>query len=222
MKKLLITIDGPAGAGKTTVSRALADRLGYRYIDTGALYRGVALAVKTQGIDPQNDAELKQLCNRLELAFIIKDGELRLISNGQDITNRIRTPEIAMLASAVSARPVVRDYLLDLQRDMGDEKSAVFEGRDMGTVVFPAADLKFFLDASTRKRAERRFDEFDSTSGQTLDEVERDIQQRDQNDSTRQVAPLKPARDAVIIDSTDLTVEQVVTLMVSHVADLVI
>ena len=222
MKKLLITIDGPAGAGKTTVSRALADRLGYRYIDTGALYRGVALAVKTQGIDPQNDADLKQLCNGLELAFIIKDDGLRLISNGQDITNRIRTPEIAMLASAVSARPVVREYLLDLQRDMGGEKAAVFEGRDMGTVVFPAADVKFFLDASTRKRAERRFDEFNSISSQTLDEVERDIEQRDQNDSTREVAPLKPARDAVIIDSTDMTVEQVVTLMASHIADRVI
>ena len=222
MKKLLITIDGPAGAGKTTVSRALADRLGYRYIDTGALYRGVALAVKTQGIDPQNDADLKQLCNGLELAFIIKDDGLRLISNGQDITNRIRTPEIAMLASAVSARPVVREYLLDLQRDMGGEKAAVFEGRDMGTVVFPAAEVKFFLDASTRKRAERRFDEFNSISSQTLDEVERDIEQRDQNDSTREVAPLKPARDAVIIDSTDMTVEQVVTLMASHIADRVI
>ena len=222
MKKLLITIDGPAGAGKSTVSRALADRLGYRYVDTGALYRGVALAVKTRGIDPQNDADLKQHCNGLELAFVIKDGGQRLISNGQDITNRIRTPEITMLASAVSARPVVREYLLDLQRDMGGEKAAVFEGRDMGTVVFPAADLKFFLDASTRKRAERRFDESNSTSGQTLDEVERDIQQRDQNDSTREVAPLKPARDAVIIDSTDLTVDQVVTLMVSHIADRVI
>jgi cytidylate kinase len=217
LKKLLITIDGPAGAGKSTVSRALADRLGYRYIDTGALYRGVALAVKTQGIDPQNDADLKQLCNGLELAFDIKDDGQRLISNGQDITNRIRTPEITMLASAVSARPVVRGYLLDLQRDMGNEKAAVFEGRDMGTVVFPAADVKFFLDASTRKRAERRFDESNSKSGQTLDEVERDIQQRDQNDSTREVAPLKPARDAVIIDSTDLTVDQVVRLMLSHI-----
>jgi len=218
MKTLLITIDGPAGAGKTTVSRALADRLGYRYIDTGALYRGVALAVKTQGIDPQNDADLKQLCEGLELAFVVADDGLRLISDGQDITDRIRTPEITMLASAVSARPVVRDYLLDLQRDMGSEKTAVFEGRDMGTVVFPTADVKFFLDASARKRAERRFDEFNSTSRQTLDEVQRDIQQRDQNDSTREVAPLKPAPDAIIIDSTELTVAQVVDLMVSHIA----
>jgi cytidylate kinase len=216
-KKLLITIDGPAGAGKTTVSRALAARLGYRYIDTGALYRGVALAVKTQGINPQSDADLKQLCERLKLAFVVNEAGLRLISNGQDISDRIRTPEITMLASAVSARPVVREYLSELQRDMGSEKAAVFEGRDMGTVIFPAADVKFFLDASTSKRAERRFDELKSTNGQSLDEVERDIQQRDQNDSTREVAPLKPARDAIIIDSTDLTVEQVVELMLSHI-----
>ena len=217
MKKLLITIDGPAGAGKTTVSRALADRLGYRYIDTGALYRGVALAVKTEAVDPQSDADLKQLCNELDLAFVLTEDGLRLISNGQDISDRIRTPEITMLASTVSARPVVREYLLDLQKNMGNEKAAVFEGRDMGTVVFPAADVKFFLDASTSKRAERRFDELKSKSSQTLDEVERDIQQRDQNDRTREVAPLKPARDAIIIDSTNLTIEQVVELMVSHI-----
>jgi len=217
MKRLLITIDGPAGAGKTTVSRALADRLGYRYIDTGALYRGVALAVKTEAINPQSDADLKQLCNELDLAFVITQDGLRLISNGQDISDRIRTPEITMLASTVSARPVVREYLLDLQKNMGSEKAAVFEGRDMGTVVFPAADVKFFLDASTSKRAERRFDELKSKSSQTLDEVERDIQQRDQNDRTREVAPLKPARDAIIIDSTNLTIEQVVELMVSHI-----
>jgi cytidylate kinase len=217
MKKLLITIDGPAGAGKTTVSRALADRLGYRYIDTGALYRGVALAVKTKEINPQNDADLKRLCDELELAFVVNDDGLRLISNGQDISDRIRTPEITMLASAVSARPVVRDYLLDLQKDMGSQKAAVFEGRDMGTVVFPQADVKYFLDASTRKRAKRRFDELKSKSTQTLDEVERDIQRRDQNDRTREVAPLKPARDAIIIDSTDLTVAQVVKVMVSYI-----
>jgi CMP/dCMP kinase len=215
-KKRLITIDGPAGAGKTTVSRALADRLGYRYVDTGALYRGVALAVKTRGVDPQNEAALKQLCHELELVLVKTDEGLRLISNGQDISDRIRTPEITMLASAVSARPVVREYLLDLQRDMGAEKAAVFEGRDMGTVVFPNADVKFFLDASTRKRAQRRFGELKSDSTQTFDDVERDIEQRDQNDRSRPVAPLKPAPDAIIVDSTDLTVEQVVEVMLSY------
>ncbi len=217
MKKLLITIDGPAGAGKTTVSRALADRLGYRYIDTGALYRGVALAVKTEAVNPQSDADLKKLCNELDLAFVETEDGLRLISNGQDISDRIRAPEITMLASSVSARPVVREFLLKLQKNMGREKAAVFEGRDMGTVVFTTADVKFFLDASPSKRAERRFDELKTKSSQTLNEVQRDIQQRDQNDRTREVAPLKPAQDAIIIDSTNLTVEQVVELMVSHI-----
>ena len=219
MKKLLITIDGPAGAGKTTVSRALADRLGYRYIDTGALYRAVALAAKTRGINPENDAELKGLCAELELAFVLVEAELRLFLNGEDITDYIRTAEITMLASAISARPVVREYLLDLQRNLGKEKAAVFEGRDMGTVVFPDADLKFFLDATTRTRALRRYDEVKSQSTQTLEEVDLDIQRRDRNDSTRELAPLKPAQDAIVIDSTDLSVAEVVELMVSYIVE---
>jgi len=219
MKKLLITIDGPAGAGKTTVSRALADRLGYRYIDTGALYRAVALATKTRGINPENDAELKRLCTKLELAFVLAETGLRLFLNGADITDHIRTAEITMLASAISARPVVREFLLDLQRNLGKEKAAVFEGRDMGTVVFPDADLKFYLDATNRTRALRRYDEIKSQSTQTLEEVDLDIQRRDRNDSTRPLAPLKPAQDAIVIDSTDLSVAEVVELMVSHIAE---
>ena len=217
MKKLLITIDGPAGAGKTTVSRGLADRLGYRYIDTGALYRGVALAVLIRGVDPVNDNELRQLCSDIDLTIVRKKEGLGLFLSGENISDRIRTPEITMLASAVSARPVVREFLLDLQKDLGREKAAVFEGRDMGTVVFPDADIKFFLDASTRTRAQRRYAEQKTKSSQTLDEVERDIQQRDRNDSTRDVAPLKPAVDAIIIDSTELNADEVVDLMVSHI-----
>ena len=219
MKKLLITIDGPAGAGKTTVSRTLADRLGYRYIDTGALYRGVALAVQGRGIDPENDDDLKRLCSDLNLTFVRNNEDSSLYLNGENISDRIRTPGIAMLASAVSARPVVREFLLEVQKNMGRQKAAVFEGRDMGTVVFPDADVKFFLDASTHTRALRRFEEQKLQSSQTLDEVERDIQRRDRNDSTREVAPLKPAPDAIIIDSTELTAVAVVDLMVSHLEE---
>ena len=217
MKKLLITIDGPAGAGKTTVSRALADRLGYRYIDTGALYRGIALAAKNRGVDPQDDKNLKLLCKDIDLNFVKQDKGLGLFLDGEDISDRIRTPEITMMASAVSARPVVREFLLGLQKGLGREKAAVFEGRDMGTVVFPEADLKFFLDASTRTRARRRYEEQKSKNSQTLDEVEQDIQRRDHNDSTRDVAPLKPAADAIIIDCTELSADEVVALMVSHI-----
>ncbi|MGD9300743.1 MAG: (d)CMP kinase [Desulfobacterales bacterium] len=217
MEKLLITIDGPAGAGKTTVSRALANRLGYRYIDTGSLYRGVALAVQNREVDPENDDDLKQLCSGLYLTIVRNGEELGLFLNGENISDRIRTPEITMLASAISARPVVREFLLDLQKDLGREKAAVFEGRDMGTVVFPDADVKFFLNASTRTRAQRRYAEQKPDSSQTLNEVERDIQRRDRNDSSRAVAPLKPAVDAIIIDSTELNADEVVDLMVSHI-----
>jgi cytidylate kinase len=219
MKKLLITIDGPAGAGKTTVTRALADRLGYRYIDTGALYRGMALAVQSRGIDPQNDDDLKRLCSDLDLTFVRNNEGLSLYLNGENISDRIRTAEITMLASAVSARPVVREFLLEVQKNLGRQKAAVFEGRDMGTVVFPDADVKFLLDASIHTRALRRFEEQKLQSSQTLDEVERDIQRRDRNDSTRAVAPLKPAPDAIIIDSTELTAEAVVDLMVFYLEE---
>ena len=217
MKKLLITIDGPAGAGKTTVSRALADRLGYRYIDTGALYRGVAYEVKRRGIDPENEAELQDLCRRIRLGFESEGKGLRLYSNGVDISDYIRTPEISMLASAVSAKSIVRDYLLEVQRDIGQKKAAVFEGRDMGTVVFPEADVKFFLDASSQTRALRRYQELDAESSQSLEEVAQDMQQRDTNDSTRSLAPLRPADDAIRIDSSELSVQKVVDLMLAHI-----
>ncbi len=213
MKKLLITIDGPAGAGKSTISRTLADRLEYRYIDTGALYRGIAYEAKRNGVEPEDDAAVEKLCSGLQLDFVRTEKGLRLVADDVDISDEIRTPEITMLASAISARPIVRARLLDLQRDLGKEKGVVFEGRDMGTVVFPNADLKFFLDASTKTRALRRFRELKPGTNQSLEDVERDIIRRDKNDSTRSLAPLKAASDAIVIDSTELSIDQVVEKM---------
>ena len=221
MKKSVVTIDGPAGAGKTTVSRMLADRLGYRYIDTGALYRAIALAVHEGGIDPKDDAALEKMCTALSLRYVQTEKGPRLLSNGRDVTDRLRTPEITMLASAVSARPVVRHFLLDVQRAMGREKGAVFEGRDMGTVVFPDADVKFYLDAPEKIRAMRRFLELRPKTELTFEEVERDLVRRDRNDSTRTEAPLKPAVDAIRIDSADLAPTEVVAVMLGHIERLV-
>ncbi len=217
MKSLLITIDGPAGAGKTSVSRELADRLNYKYIDTGALYRGVALEAGFAGVSQDDDTGLENLCSTLSLNFVKDERGLRLLSNNSDITDQIRTPEISMMASAVSARPVVRKYLLDLQRNLGREKGVVFEGRDMGTVVFPDADKKFYLDASQKVRAIRRYRELESKTFQTLEDVEREISLRDENDGKREVAPMKPADDAVIVDSTDLSVNEVVEMMLAYI-----
>ena len=204
MKPIVVTIDGPAGAGKTTVSRLLAERLGCRYVDTGALYRAVALAVKAAGIDPEDDDALARLCAGLTLRYEQTASGQRLLSNGSDVTGRLRSPEITMLASAISARPVVRRFLLDVQRAIGREKSAVFEGRDMGTVVFPEAEVKFYLEAPEKVRALRRYRELNHDTGISLEQVERDLLRRDSNDSTRAAAPLKPAADAIRIDSADL------------------
>jgi len=217
MKRLLITIDGPAGAGKTTVSRELADRLDYKYIDTGALYRSVAFEARYAGVGQDDDTGLEKLCSALNLNFVKNEKGLRLLSNNSDITDQIRTPEISMMASAVSARPVVRKYLLDLQRSMGREKGVVFEGRDMGTVVFPDADKKFYLDASPKVRAIRRYRELESKISHTVEEVEREIRLRDENDRKRELAPMKPADDALIVDSTNFSVNEVVEMMLAYI-----
>lgn len=217
MKPLLITIDGPAGAGKTTVSRMLADHLSYRYIDTGALYRGVAYEAASAGISPDDETGLENLCFTLNLKFIRNEKGTRLLSSGSDITDHIRTPEITMLSSAVSAKPAVRQYLLAVQRQMSGEKSVIFEGRDMGTVVFPDADIKFFLNASLKMRAVRRYKEFGAEKGQPLEIVEKQMERRDRNDSTRSAAPLKPAQDAITINSTEISAKEVVARMLFHI-----
>ena len=218
MRKLLITIDGPAGAGKTTVSKALADRLEYNYIDTGALYRGVAFEAKARSISPEDDAGLEAMCQGLDLRFIRDATGAHLYSGGMDISGHIRSPEMSMMASAVSARPVVRKALLDVQRKLGAEKAAVFEGRDMGTVVFPEADVKFFLTADLSTRALRRHRELEEKrSSQNLEDVKKDMERRDQNDSSRKEAPLRPADDAIILDSTALSVDEIIDCMLDCV-----
>ncbi len=217
MKDIIVTIDGPAGAGKTTVSRSLAQRLGYRYVDTGALYRAVALAAKRNQVQSNDDDALEKICQGLDLQYIRTQKGLKLVSNGEDVTDKLRSPDITMLASAVSARSVVRRYLLDVQRAMGRQGGAVFEGRDMGTVVFPNAEVKFYLDASEKMRARRRYLELQTKTGLSLEEVERDLKKRDNNDSSRIEAPLKPAVDAIRIDSTDMEIDEVVSKMLDHI-----
>jgi len=213
MSKRIITIDGPAGAGKTTISRLLSQNLGCIYVDTGALYRGVAYEIKRQNIDWENDTVLESFLSGLDLCFSIENKALVLTSSGKDITDLIRSPEISMLASSCSAKPQVRECLLDMQRNIAKKEDSVFEGRDMGTIVFPDAPYKFFLSADLSIRAKRRFNEMPDEK-KDLQLVQEEMEIRDSNDSQRKIAPLKPAADAVKIDSSFLTIEQVVEKMI--------
>jgi len=212
----IITIDGPAGAGKTTVSKLLSQKLGCVYVDTGALYRGVAFEILKQKINWEDDPTLEGFLKTLDLNFIMEANRLVLMSFGRDISEYIRTPEISMLASSSSAKPQVRSALLDIQRNIARTKDAVFEGRDMGTVVFPDASHKFFLYADLTVRAKRRFNEMPEKT-MDLSQVQKDMETRDNNDSKRESAPLKPAKDAVEIDATFLTVEEVVGKILRYI-----
>lgn len=214
MDKCIITIDGPAGAGKTTVSKTLARELGCVYVDTGALYRAVAFEIKRQQINWEDSARLDQFLVCLDLDFVMEGREPVLISSGRDISAYIRTNEISMLASATSAVPQVRKALLGIQKSIARERDAVFEGRDMGTAVFPNASYKFFLTADANVRARRRFEE-SNAPGILFEKILEDMVKRDADDTQRAVSPLKQAPDAVLIDATALDVFQVVEKMKS-------
>jgi len=215
---VIITIDGPAGAGKSTVGRMLARRLHYLYLDTGAMYRAVALRANQQKIDPGDEVALERLCRNLEISFAKDDEEQRVICQGEDVTERIREPEIGWMASTVSMKRPVREAMVRLQRQIGGKGRIVAEGRDTGTVVFPQAEYKFFLNAQPGERARRRHRELTS-KGLSVDiaEVEREMKERDDQDSFRELAPLHPAADAQFLDSTELTPEEVVERMLKFI-----
>lgn len=205
-----VAIDGPAGAGKSTIAKAAAARFGFIYVDTGAIYRTVGLAAKRAGVEPGDADGVAALLPGLSIRFdYTAEGTQRMLLGGEDVSGLIRTPEISLYASAISAIPAVRAFLLDMQRDTAKTASVVMDGRDIGTVVLPDAGLKIFLTASPEARARRRFIELQEKGDpSTYEEVLADMLVRDENDTNRSAAPLRAAEDAVTVDTTDMTLEE--------------
>ena len=204
-----IAIDGPSGAGKSTIAKAVSQQLGFIYVDTGALYRSIGLYVLNQGKDTANRQEVSSLLPEIELKIRYLDGVQRVYLNGQDVSEEIRKPPVSMAASNVSAHPEVREFLLNLQRQFAEEYNVVMDGRDIGTVVLPNADIKIFLTASSEERARRRYDELIQKGEQVqFDKIHKEIIERDYNDSHRAIAPLKQADDAILVDTTGCALEE--------------
>ena len=215
----VITIDGPAGAGKSTVSRQLAANLGFLYLDTGAMYRAVALQAERMGLNVNNGERVRAMCQALELRFETVAGENRLYMGQEDVSAAIRSPRMDLLSSRISAIKEVREAMTELQRRIGENAHGlVAEGRDMGTVVFKDAEFKFYVTASQAVRAERRYKERkERGESPSRADVEREIEQRDEQDTNRAIAPLRPAEDAIRIDSSKLTPTEVLDVVLSHI-----
>ncbi len=210
MKNISIAIDGPSGAGKSTLARAIAAELGCLYVDTGAIYRTIGYYALTHGIDPKDGAAVTKSLPDIQVELTYgEDGLQHMLLNGQDVTKEIRLPEVSLCASAVSAHPGVRTYLLEMQRQLARENSVIMDGRDIGTVVLPDADVKIFLTASPEARAHRRCRELEQRgTPESYEKVLEEIQQRDYNDTHRAVAPLRQAEDAVLLDTTELSFQE--------------
>lgn len=219
MKRFSVAIDGPAGAGKSTLAKAAAARLGFVYVDTGAIYRTVGLAARNAGVDKADSEGIKALLTGLQVDIRYENGVQKMYLNGGDVTGEIRSPEISAYASYVSAIPEVRAFLMEMQRRLAREHDVIMDGRDIGTVVLPEAGLKIFLTASAEKRAMRRFRELQEKNPNiTFEEVLSDMTARDAKDSQRETAPLKAAEDAVLVDTSDLSLEESVELIVNMIA----
>ena len=216
MKYISIAIDGPGGAGKSTIAKRLAKELGYHYVDTGAIYRTVGYHMSLMGVGPKDKDGIERCIDDVNIDIRWEDGVQHMILNGQDVTSEIRTPEMSMMASGVSAQKCVRDYLLQMQRDLAKTQNVIMDGRDIGTVVLPDATVKFYLTASAEVRAKRRFLELQEKGEDAkFEDVLRELILRDEQDMHREIAPLKCADDAVVVDSSDLTVDQVAAEMKS-------
>ena len=205
-----IAIDGPAGAGKSTIAKLVAKEKGYIYVDTGAMYRGMAIYFLEKNIAPDDVDTIGTECKNVKVTIGYEEGGQQVYLNGENITGKLREEMVGNMASKISAIPAVRDALLGLQRELAATKDVVMDGRDIGTCVLPDADVKVFLTASVATRAKRRFDEL-TQKGETCDltEIEKDIEERDRRDMTREIAPLKQAEDAVLVDSSDMTIPEV-------------